>query len=71
MKHLRDANMGYWQHWLHATKIGLSLLIHAWFPGLLTTYASDHLCNKPKKIPIGKTMIGITGGESTGYRYYL
>lgn len=49
MKHLRDANMSYWQHWLHATKIGLSLLIHAWFPGLLTTYASDHLCKKPQK----------------------
>ena len=46
MKHLKDANMSYWQHWLHATKIGLSLLIHAWFPNLLSTYASDNLCKK-------------------------
>jgi hypothetical protein len=46
MKHLKDAGMGYWQHWLHATKIGLSLIIHAWFPNLLSDYASNQLCKK-------------------------
>jgi len=44
MNHLKESNMSYWKHWFHATKIGLALLIHAWFPNILVHYASDKLC---------------------------
>jgi hypothetical protein len=47
-KHLKDNNISYWAHWFHSTKIGLALMVHAWFPNILTNYASDKLCKKTK-----------------------
>jgi hypothetical protein len=45
-RHLKETNKGYWEHWLHATKIGIALLIHAWLPNILKDYASDKICKK-------------------------
>jgi len=47
-KHLKDNNIGYWDHWFHSTKIGLALLVHAWFPNILKDYASKNLCKETK-----------------------
>ena len=46
MKHWEKNNMSYWEHWLDAMKMSLSLFIHAWFPFLFTTYVSDKLKNR-------------------------
>lgn len=46
MGHLKDNNISYWKHWRFAMTISLSLFIHAWFPNLLVTYASDRLCKE-------------------------
>ena len=43
MRHLKESNMSYWQHWVGAIKMSLALFIHAWFPFWYTTYASDKL----------------------------
>ena len=43
IKHLKENNIGYWQHWLRAMKCGVALIIHAWFPDVLTDYASKEL----------------------------
>jgi ABC-type phosphate/phosphonate transport system permease subunit len=45
-KHLKDAKMTYWEHWLTATSSGLALLIHAWFPCILKDYASNKISKK-------------------------
>jgi len=44
IKHLKDKNIGYWEHWLIATKCGIALLIHAWLPFILEDYASKKIC---------------------------
>lgn len=46
MKHLKKANMSYWEHWWHATTCGIALLIHAWLPNVLEDYASNKICKK-------------------------
>jgi hypothetical protein len=46
MEHLREANMGYWQHWWHAMSCGIALIIHAWFPWILKDYTSKRICKK-------------------------
>ena len=47
-KHIKDNNTTYWSHWFHSTKIGLALLVHAWFPNILTDYASKNLFKETK-----------------------
>ncbi len=49
MKHLKDNNISYWKHWFFAMKLSFSLFVHAWFPNILETYASDKICKKEKK----------------------
>ena len=49
MKHLKDKNIGYWKHWLIATKCGLALLIHAWLPFILEDYTSKKICKEDNK----------------------
>ena len=44
MKHLKEANMSYWQHWKHAMLCGIALIIHAWFPWILKDYTSKRIC---------------------------
>ena len=46
MKHLKENNMGYWQHWYIAMSSSIALFIHAWFPNLLKYYASNKICPK-------------------------
>jgi hypothetical protein len=45
MSHLRETNMGYWEHWWRAMKCSLALFIHAWYPNILEDYASKELQN--------------------------
>ena len=47
-KHLKEQNLTYFEHWLTATKCGIALLIHAWFPFVLEDYASKRICKKKK-----------------------
>ena len=51
IKHLKDKNIGYWEHWLIATKCGIALLIHAWLPFILEDYASKNICKKDYTYP--------------------
>ena len=43
--HLKDNNLGYWEHWWRAMKCSLALFIHAWYPNILEDYASKELQN--------------------------
>jgi hypothetical protein len=49
MKHLREKQVGYWQHWSIATRAGLALLVHAWLPDVLSDYASRLICPDREK----------------------
>ena len=42
MRHLKDNNMTYWQHWWLAISSSAALFIHAWFPFILENYASKN-----------------------------
>tara|TARA_R100000008_G_C3578867_1_gene167072 strand:+ start:159 stop:311 length:153 start_codon:yes stop_codon:yes gene_type:complete len=48
MNHLKENKVGYWEHWWFAMKCSIALFIHAWFPNVLITYASDRLCQEVK-----------------------
>ena len=41
--HLKDNNLGYWEHWWRAMKLSGALFIHAFIPDVLTDYASKKL----------------------------
>ena len=43
MKHLKDNNTTYKDHWLRAMSMSVALFIHAWIPPLLPNYASDKM----------------------------
>jgi hypothetical protein len=43
IKHLKENNTGYWNHWWRAMSMSIALFIHAWIPDLLKTYASDRM----------------------------
>ena len=43
MKHLKEVNMGYFEHLWFAWSMALALLVHGVFPSLFTTYASDKI----------------------------
>ncbi len=42
-KHLKYNCMGYKTHWWRAMSMSVALFIHAWFPDVLTTYASKKM----------------------------
>ena len=46
MRHLNDNDMTYFQHWRRSMSMGIALVIHAWFPNVLETYASDKMHEK-------------------------
>ena len=50
MKHLKESNMNYVQHWWLATSCGIVLLIHAWFPFLLKNYVSKRVCRMDTRL---------------------
>ena len=43
LNHLKENNMGYWEHWWRAMKGRYALWIHAWLPDVLKDYASKEL----------------------------
>lgn len=43
IKHIRDNNTTYYNHFIRAMSMSLALFVHAWFPSILTTYASDKM----------------------------
>ncbi len=43
IKHLKDVNKNYWNHWWGAMKLSIALFIHAWLPDIFTNYASNKL----------------------------
>ena len=45
MKHLKDNNVSYIQHWKRAMKMSIALFIHACIPNYLEYYASEQLKN--------------------------
>jgi hypothetical protein len=53
IKHLKENNMTYKDHWWRAMSMSVALFIHAWVPSLLPTYASDkmnHVSDSQKTI---------------------
>ena len=45
LKHLKETDSGYWEHWWRAMKCAYALWIHAWFPDVLSDYASKEICD--------------------------
>ena len=43
IKHLKENNMTYRDHWWRAMSMSMALFIHAWVPSLFPTYASDKM----------------------------
>ena len=43
VNHLKENNLGYWEHWWRAMKISGALFIHAFLPDVLAYYASKEL----------------------------
>ena len=43
VNHLKETQMGYWEHWWRAMKLSGALFIHAFLPDVLTDYASKEL----------------------------
>jgi len=43
IKHLKDNNTTYKDHWWRAMSMSVALFIHAWIPSLFSTYASDKM----------------------------
>jgi hypothetical protein len=50
MNHLKENGTTYWKHWRHAMSMSLALFIHAWFPNILTDYASKKMEESKRKI---------------------
>ena len=45
-KHLKETNTTYLRHWLRAMSCAMALIIHAFYPDVLTDYASKKLEKK-------------------------
>jgi len=43
MKHLKESNMSYTQHFVRAMSMSIALFVHAFVPNLFATYASDKM----------------------------
>ena len=43
MKHLKESNMTYPQHFKRAMSMSIALFVHAFIPSVLATYASDKM----------------------------
>ena len=48
IKHLKDQQMGYFEHWYRAMKLSFVLFIHAFIPDLFPDYASKELKHNKK-----------------------
>ena len=68
MRHLKDNNMTYWQHWWLAISSSAALFIHGWFPNILENYASKNILSKHlKHIQALKQQILELGGDPFKY----
>ena len=68
MRHLKDNNMTYWQHWWLAISSSVALFIHAWFPFILENYASKNILSKHlKHIQALRQQILELGGDPFKY----
>ena len=45
IEHLKEQDLGYFQHWWRAMKISGALFIHAFLPDVLSDYASKEICD--------------------------
>jgi hypothetical protein len=43
IKHLKEHNFGYWEHWWRAMSCSIALFIHAWCPWWFKNYTSNKL----------------------------
>jgi len=43
IKHIKENNTTYKDHWWRAMSMSVALFIHAWIPSLFSTYASDKM----------------------------
>ena len=50
MGHIKENKTTYWKHWFFAIKLSIALFIHAWFPNILTDYASKKMEESKRKI---------------------
>ena len=48
MKHLKESNMGYGEHFIRAMSMSIALFVHAFIPSLFETYASDKINDRMK-----------------------
>ena len=44
-RHLKEQNIGYFEHWWRAMKISGALFVHAFLPDILSDYASKEINN--------------------------
>ena len=44
-RHLKEQNIGYFEHWWLAMKISGALFVHAFLPDILSDYASKEINN--------------------------
>jgi hypothetical protein len=44
-KHLKEQEVGYFEHWWRAIKISGALFVHAFLPDVLSDYASKEICD--------------------------
>ena len=44
-RHLKEQNIGYFEHWWRAMKIRGALFVHAFLPDILSDYASKEINN--------------------------
>jgi len=50
MGHIKENKTTYWKHWFFAIKLSIALFIHAWFPNILTDYASKKMEESKRKM---------------------
>jgi len=50
IKHLKENNTTYKDHWWRAMSMSMALFVHAWVPSLFPTYASDKMNHKENDI---------------------
>jgi len=43
MKHLKENDMSYTQHFTRAMSMSIALFVHAFIPSMFATYASDKM----------------------------
>ena len=46
IKHIKENNTTYYNHFIRAMSMSIALFIHAFIPNVFATYASDKINNK-------------------------